>query len=80
MEHLAFVEYVRYDEATSIMGVEQSNLPNLFFNGVDGAGVEQAERVLIDESITETSLAKVFQTEDAWGALLKVTTAAWGPL
>ena len=38
VEHVAFVEYARYDEATSIMGVDQSNLPMFFFHGLFDLG------------------------------------------
>ena len=71
---VAFIEGVRYDEATSVLGVEQADevdmgggpaLPRDSFFAVLSAMCDQ-------DFSRETVPAKLFQTESTWGALLAV--------
>lgn len=69
---LAFVEFSRYDEATSTLRVEQ---PSGIMDGAPASVASSealAERALhfFDDDVTEVAPAKVFQTQQAWGALL----------
>ena len=70
---LAFVEQVRYDEATTLMTVDQANDVGDWLDG-DGeeAFPESLRQVLGSCPVVESSPAKVFQTEASWGALLAI--------
>ena len=76
VELLAFIEHTRYDEATNLMGVEQSNLPNLV--SPDGPGVLARIDLLEGDLITESVPSKILQIESGWGAVVKRTTADGG--
>ena len=76
IELVAFIEGVRYDEATSLLGVIQSAEDAFLGPGVPMDEVTRALMALLEqEDLKETVPCKVFQTESAWSALLAVCGA-----
>ena len=70
---LAFVEAVRYDEATSVLAVEQSPDSWADICPGDNVALDRALCQLLEQCpIVEAAPAKLFQTETTWGALVSV--------
>ena len=71
---IAFVEVARYDEASSLIRVDQSDEAYGLEDAIPG-GPDIDIRCLGNGGIAESVTAKVFQTEAAWGALVRRTDA-----
>ena len=70
-ELIAFIENLRYDEATSVMAVPQSTEAQLMDLGEPMANLERSLLNLLEADVArETVPAKVFQTEATWVAVL----------
>ena len=72
---VAFIEFVRYDEATTLMSVEQASdvwteLPEDDDEDADMRALLQ--RLLAEDTVVEAAPTKLFQTESRWGALVAV--------
>ena len=77
VELLAFIEGARYDEATSLLAVEQPTLDYLLAAGIGQGEVSQAlVQVLEHNKPKESTPTKVFQTESQWTALVAVPSGA----
>jgi hypothetical protein len=75
VELLGFVEYASYDEATTLMGVRQDTAL-IEQCDAEAQGSDDVQLGLqyecVADSIKESVPAKVFQTDAAWAALVKV--------
>ena len=76
---VAFVESVRYDEATSVLGVAQPDEINAATAPAPlDAIADRLGELLEREVLVETVPAKVFQTESSWGAIVDVSEGPSG--
>ena len=73
VELIAFIEGARYDEASSVLSVEQPSMDYLMAANIDPSELSPLLRSILDENQPKEAVpTKVFQTESQWCALLAV--------